>query len=344
VAATIKTRMGDGSLVELSPDDLRRELEEGTAAAATRAKVPPLAADELAHLHDIFASNSRFTGVDLGDEVVLSIDGSGNVDSGSMLDGLVQWQNHLGADIVEAWHLDYSFKAVKTVLSFETQVMRQAQLSLVVPAQYGAMPDLGRYSTPDGPCPNWSELLPLARIDEARAAQEEAVEHAVKDIVFVAEAMWEAGADAIDLDTAGAAGDADFLAALRAAEIIRERCPGMGIELGMAGEFVLGMHGELAYRGRRLAGMKPAEQMAVAAEAGATIFGPAVTVNTGRTVAWNTARAITLVKPCVEQATIPVHMNVGLGVGGTPMAMYCPVDATARVSRALVDILRLDGL
>jgi dimethylamine---corrinoid protein Co-methyltransferase len=344
MAALIRTRLGDGSLIECTPEELRGDLEEGTEAAVRRAKVPPITTDELDHLFDIFASQGRFTGVDLGDEVVLSIDGSGNADVGSTVDGLVQWQNHLGADLVELWNHDYSFKAVKTVLSFETQAMRQAQQNLVVPVQYGAMPDLGRYSIPDGPCPNWSELLPLGRIDEARAAQEAAVEHAVADMVHVAEGMWEAGADAIDFDTAGAAGDGDFLATLRAIEAIRRRFPDMGIELGMATEFVLGMHGELEWRGRRLAGMWPAEQMAVAAEAGATIFGPAVTVNTGKTVAWNTARAITLVKPCVEQSSIPVHMNAGMGVGGIPMALYCPVDATARVARSLVDTLHVDGL
>ena len=46
--------------------------------------------------------------------------------------------------------------------------MRDAQLVLTVPLQYGAMPNLGLYSQPDGPVPNWSELLPQGRIDEAR--------------------------------------------------------------------------------------------------------------------------------------------------------------------------------
>ena len=44
------------------------------------------------------------------------------------------------------------------------------------------------------------------------------------------------------------------------------------------------------------------------------------------------------------EATIPVHMNAGMGVGGVPMSPYPPVDATSRASRALVDILALDGL
>jgi len=61
-------------------------------------------------------------------------------------------------------------------------------------------------------------------------------------------------------------------------------------------------------------------------------------------VAWNVARACTIVKPCMTAATIPVHMNVGMGVGGVPMSAYPPADATARASRALVDILKLDGL
>ena len=38
------------------------------------------------------------------------------------------------------------------------------------------MPDLGRYTVPDGPLPNWSQLLPAGKIAEARAAQEEAAE------------------------------------------------------------------------------------------------------------------------------------------------------------------------
>jgi dimethylamine--corrinoid protein Co-methyltransferase len=156
--------------------------------------------------------------------------------------------------------------------------------------------------------------------------------------------MLEAGADGVDFDTAGAAGDADFLAALRAIEAVRGRHPDAGIQIGMASEFVLGMHGTLEYDGVRLAGLWPREQMKLAAKAGATIFGPAVNVNTGKSGAWNVARAITIVKPCVQEAEIPVHMNVGMGVGGTPMAPWPPADAVSRSSRALVDILRLDGL
>jgi len=104
------------------------------------------------------------------------------------------------------------------------------------------------------------------------------------------------------------------------------------------------MHGELTYDGKRLAGMWPREQLEVVQKAGATMYGPVVNVNTGRSCAWNMARALTLVKPCMEIAEIPVHMNVGMGVGAVPMFVHPPGDAACRAAKACVDILRLDGL
>ena len=74
------------------------------------------------------------------------------------------------------------------------------------------------------------------------------------------------------------------------------------------------------------------------------MFGPGRQRQHGKSVAWNMARAITIVKPCVQEAKIPVHMNVGMGVGGVPMTPYPPADAVARVSHAMREIGRLDGL
>ncbi len=48
----------------------------------------------------------------------------------------------------------------------------------------------------------------------------------------------------------------------------------------MASEFVLGMHGRLEFDGVRLAGLWPHDQLRVVEQAGATIFGPCVNVNT----------------------------------------------------------------
>jgi dimethylamine--corrinoid protein Co-methyltransferase len=336
--------MGDGSYVELTRSEIRADAQAGSQAAAARAKVPPLDETMLDHIVDIYASTARFTGVDVGTEVVLSYDGCGSQAIGTRINDLQTYEQMLGADILELWHMDYCYKAARTVLSYEQGVMRAAQRVLTAPVQYGAMPDLGRYTKPDGSCENWSELMPLGRVDEARAAQEEAAELAARDIVSVCEGMAEAGADGFNLDTAGAAGDGDLLAALNAAETLRARHPDLGIEMGMAGECTLGMHGQLTYKGTRLAGMWPHQQVKVAEQAGVHVWGPAVNVNTGKSCAWNIARAVTLLHPACEAAEIAVHANVGMGVCGVPMTLRPPVDAVCRASRTLVDLLRLDGL
>ena len=272
----IPTRLGDGSLVELTRAEIEADLVAGSEAAVKRAKVEPLTQDDLDHLLDIFTSTAKFSSVDYGDEVILSFDGSGNADISSPVLEQVIYQNHHGADMIELWHHDYSYKAVRTVLPFQTQMLKDAQQQTVVPLNYGAMPDLGRYSQPDGPAPNWSQLMPLGKIAEARAAQEEAITHLEHDMWCVIEGMVGAGVDGIDFDTAGASGDADLLATLRVARKLRDTYPDIGVEIGQASELVLGMHGELEYEGTRLAGQWPLGQLRACEAAGATIFGPAV--------------------------------------------------------------------
>jgi dimethylamine---corrinoid protein Co-methyltransferase len=340
----IRTRMGDGTLADLTPSEIRADIDAGTAIAARRAKLPELTEDERGHLLEIYASQARFVGVDIGDEVVLSCDGTGMKTHATREQDMQSFEQWMGADLVELCVGDYSLKVVKTIMPYEAQCLHDAQLQMVVPMQYGVMPNLGLYAQPDGPFRNWSELLPLGRIDEARAAEEEAVEMAVEDMVKLGDAMYEAGADGLDWDTTGASGDPEFLAALRATEILRRKYPDLGVELGMAGEFVRGMHGELEYDGVRLAGLWPREQMLLAQRAGATMFGPVVNVNTGKSCAWNMARAITLIKPCMAAAAIPIHPNVGMGVGGVPMFVHPVVDAVCRAAKSFVEILRVDGL
>ncbi len=340
----VPTRMADGTFVRMTRAEIRADLEAGSEAAAKRAKVAPLSADEIDHLLDIYGSPARFTGVDVGDEVVLSCDGTGMKTHGTRLQDLQAYEQWMGADLLELCVGDYSLKVVRTILAYEAQCMHDALLATVAPLQYGVMPNLGLYSKPDGPCDNWNELLPLGKIAEARAAEEEAVEMAVTDMVHLADSQYEAGADAIDWDTTGASGDPEFLAALRATAIIRQKHPDLGVQLGMAGEFVLGMHGELTYEGVRLAGLWPKDQLLLAQQAGATMFGPVVNVNTGKSCAWNVARASVIVKPCMEVATIPVHMNAGMGVGAVPMFVHPPGDAVCRAAKSFVDLLRLDGL
>lgn len=344
------TRMGDGSGIYLTGDEIRQEIEEGIQDAADRGKIPTLTKEEIEYLYELITFPVNVIGIKKGKEVVSSSD------SGSFK---ITYQSHipmdrsiavlvhervLGADSVDIGNIDYSYKAVKPILHDEAKIMETAQLNSIIPVLYGSMPNLGLYTKPDGPVENWSELLPQGKIKESQQAQEEAVEYAVKDMVYVAEGMYEAGADGINLDTCGASGDADVLAALKAAKIIKEKYPDFGIELGMAGEFVLGMHGGLEFEGKRLAGMYPHEQVKIAQKAGVNIFGPVVNTNSNKTFAWNIARAVTFIKACTKAAEIPVHVNVGMGVGATPMTPVPPVDAVSRAAAALVEIGKIDGL
>lgn len=345
----ILTRMGDGSYIRISESELREDLEEGTRDAAERAGVSWLSEDELKHLFDIYQSAYKVVSVEPGNEVILSFDAGTlkmqrlGINTGR-IHNIQIMERALGADTMEMGHVDYSFKPVKPIVGDEQQEFEQALLVSTLPLFYGAMPNLAIYSQPDGPLPNPAELLPKGKIAEARASQEEAVELAVKDIVYVASAMYESGADGINFDTTGAAGDPDFLATLRATRILKEKYPRMCIELGMAGEFILGMHGGMEYEGVRLAGLYPHEQVKLAQKAGVTIFGPTVNTNTSKSLPWNVARAITFIKACVQQSIVPIHANMGMGVGGAPVVDNPPTDAISRASKAMVEICRLDGL
>jgi dimethylamine--corrinoid protein Co-methyltransferase len=226
----------------------------------------------------------------------------------------------------------------------EQPVLEQALLGTHIPLFYGAMPNLGLYSQPDGPFPNPAELLPRGKIKESQQSYEATVEAAVRDIVYAGSAMVESGADGINLDTVGAAGDADFQASLLATQKLKAKYPDISIELGMAGEFILGMHSELEFDGVRLAGLYPHDQVKRAEKAGVTIFGPVVNPNTSKSVPWNLSRSVTFMKECSRIANIPIHVNMGMGVGAVTVNDQPPVDVVSRASKAMVEICRLDGL
>lgn len=347
---TYFTRMGDGSGIYMTEEEIRKDIDDGIYDAMVRGKIDGLTEEEKEYLFEIVTLDSNVIGVKRGYEVVSTSD-SGcfklNYQAHIPMDrttAVLINERVLCLDSVDIGNIDYSYKTVKPILHDETKVMEIAQSQAVIPVLYGGMPDLGRYTKPDGPVENWSELLPLGKLEEAKAAQEEAVEHAVKDLVYIADGMVAAGADGMNFDTSGASGDADFLAALKAIEIIKEKHPDFGIEIGMAGEFVLGMHGGLKYDGTRVAGLYPHKQVKLAEKAGANIFGPVVNTNCNKSFPWNVARAVTFVKACSKVAEIPIHVNLGMGVGGTPMAYVPPTDVVSKAAKIMVEIGKIDGL
>jgi len=351
----IITRMGDGERVSMTVDELKEDLIEGTRDAAERAKIPELTQDELERLFDIFADPSRIVSVSPGNEVIVTDDGctmsfysaqgSGGVGIPmSRLQAILTYERACCADTTSMGHSDYSYKPVKPIINFEMQDYYTASMMTTAPLFYGAQPNMGLYFQPDGPFPNPADLLPKGKIQEAQRTQEEAAEHLRKDLIFVAKSLYDVGCEGINFDTSASAGDADFYATLQAVADLKPVTPNMAVVVGMSGEFVLGMHGEIEYKGKRLAGMYSHEQVKVAEEVGADIFGPAINVNTSESTPWNLSRAVTFVKETVAVAHIPVHVNVGMGVGGIPMLESPPIDAVTRASKALVEIGKADGL
>ena len=304
---------------------------------------------------EIFSAPWRVIGVEPGHEVPLTKDEtactlvSSQLSSGAHLpisrEAAVEvFERVFAFDTMELGWIDYSFKPAKPMVSLDQVAIERLLATTVFPILYGAMPNMGLYYTPDGP---YIEPGRSARHDEGRKRRREeemkAAELCMEDMIFVCKRMAEVGADGIDFDTTASAGDADFLATLKTVEELKKTTD-LGIEVGMSGEFILGMHGEVDYKGKRLAGMWPQDQLKMVEAAGADIFGPVVNTKTNKSAAWNVARAVTFVKEVCKQSTIPIHANVGMGVGGTPMFETPPVDALSRASVAMVEIAKVDGL
>ena len=351
----ILTRMADGERLWMTSSEVREDIKEGTADAAKRGGIPELTSEEQDQLYEIIADPSRIVSVKPGNEVIVSDDGcsmafySGQDGGGvgvplSRMQAALTYERACGADTISLGHSDYSYKPVKSIINIEANEYYNISMNSTVPFFYGAQPNLGLYFQPDGPCPNAAELMPLGKIDEARKAQEQAAEYLTDDLVFVGKKLAEVGLEGLNFDTCGSAGDADFLAALKAVEILKEEVPDLPILMGGSAEFIIGMHSELTYQGKKLAGMYTHDQARAVEAAGANIFGMAVNSVTTESVQWNLTRAVTFLKATTAAVDIPVHANVGMEVCGVPMMEQPPIDSVTRVSKALVEIGMADGL
>ena len=349
------TRMGDGKRVTMTKEQIMADLQAGTADAADMGEIPALSSAEMEQLFEIISDKNRIVGVEPGHEVVLTYDigqldftgdngNSGNgVDMGRLEAALLH-ERALGADTFELAHADYSIKPVKPIIANEMQTMEEIQNEIVAPYFYGAMPNMGLYYAPDGPYGNPADLLREFKMEESMASSEAASEHLARDIEYVSTRIIQAGADGFNFDTTASAGDADFVGTLKGVEALRKACPDAYINVGRAGESVMGIHGGLEYDGQIVAGMYPHQQVKVAEKAGADVFGPVCNTNTSKSLAWNLARSVTFIKECVKVADIPCHVNMGMGVGGIPMCETAPIDAVTRCNKAMVEIAHVDGI
>lgn len=353
--AKFYTRMGDGKRVEMSKEAIMADIQAGVADAADLGSIPALSSAEMEMIYEIVTNKNRIVGVEPGHEVVLTYDigqldftgdngNSGNgVDVGRLQAALLH-ERALGSDTFELAHADYSVKPVKPIISTEMQAMEEIQQQIIAPFFYGAMPNMGLYYAPDGPYGNPADLMREYKIEESMAASEAASKHLARDIEFVGTRIMAAGSDGFNFDTTASAGDADFVGTLNGCRALRKECPEAYILLGMAGENVMGIHGEIEFDGKAVAGLYPHEQVKFAEKAGANVFGPVVNTNTSKSLAWNLGRSVTFVKECGKKSKLPLHVNMGMGVGGIPMCETAPIDAVTRCNKAMVEIAKVDGI
>lgn len=349
------TRMGDGKRVLLSKQQILDDIFEGTADAADMGEIPQLNDGEMEHIAEIIMCQDRVVGVTPGNEVVLSYDigqldftgdngNSGNgVDMGRLEAALLH-ERALGADTFELAHSDYSIKPVKPVIAMEMQTMEEIQAEVVAPFFYGAMPNQGLYYAPDGPYGNPADLMREFKIEESMQQSELASAHVTRDIEYVATRLQAAGSDGFNFDTTGSAGDADCVGTLNGVKKLREQCPEAYIQVGFAGESIMGIHGSIEFEGQVVAGMYPHQYVHLAEKAGANVCGTVVNSNTSKSLAFNIARAVTFIKEAVKTSNIPIHADMGMGVGGIPMCETPPIDAVSRASKAMVEIAGVDGI
>jgi dimethylamine--corrinoid protein Co-methyltransferase len=346
-------RVGSGRLIKMTKEQIKDDIEDGTREAAQKAHVSALSSTDIDEITEIMTQPTLTVGLEPGREVVLTTDGSYMKYGGisryagvpmSKEQALWTSERVLGFDTMDLGTADYSIKPVKSIALDEAVELENCQLLSVVPLLYGAMPNLGiYYRSLGGKWDSPVDLLKQGKLDEAKKTQENAAQDLAADITYVGRIMHQAGGDGLNLDTTGAAGDAEFYATLQGVEnVIKET--GMPVEVGMSGEMIQGMHMELAYKGKRLAGLWVHEQGRLVAEAGASIFGPAVNTRLGKSFPWNVGYSVTLVKKCVEEVPIPIHVNMGMGVCGIPMVETVPVECASRAARAMITIADVDGI
>ncbi len=349
----VKTRAGSGKLITMTTEEIKRDINDGVNDAAEKAHIQPLTSDEQEYLYEIVTAKTKIVATEPGKEVVLTRDGGVHKYTGvcryagvplSVEQALWIGEKFMGFDTMELGIVDYNMKPCKAVAMDEAHHMENVQMSSIIPVLYGAQPNLGvYYQSMGGKWPSPMDLMAKMKVKEAKEVQEKAGEDLKKDMIYLARIMNEAGADGLNFDSTASAGDMEFYYVLKAIEQVTAETP-LKIEIGMAGEMVQGLHSEITYEGKRIAGMWPKEQGQAAEKAGASIFGPAITTKIGKSFPWNIGRSVTYVKSVTDNLRIPVHPNLGMGVGGIPMTDTVPVDVVTRTAKAMVEIAEVDGI
>lgn len=351
----IFTENGDGSRIELTIKEVKKDIADGIAEAAKKAKIDPLDAADAEALLEIFMLTDRMVSVKSGCEVVTTDDAAAtlmyldNTNGGqsipmSATQAVLAFERVVTADTVSLGHSDYSCHPVKPIIDFVATEYHMTSQLTTAPLYYGFQPNLGTYFQPVGPYPDHFNLMKSGKIKEAFKAQEAAAQALIEDIVHVTRRLYAVGLEGLNLDTSGSYGDPDLLAALEGCAAVKAEFPDLPVEFGFAGEQIIGMNGKMKFKDIRLAGVYPHVQVELAAKAGASIVGLAINSNTSKSTPWNLARSLTFIKAASLVSTIPIHANVGMGVCGMPMDVTSALGAASRCSKAHIEIAKVDGL
>lgn len=353
--AEYRMRMGDGGRAWMTKEQIRAEVEDGVYHAVDCAEVPALTEDDITRIVDIMCEKGRTVSVEPGEEVILTQDGGEQkllTDSGSSSPALEMsrtaaiqvHERALGMDTFEVAYFDPSTKHIKPVIGMEMAHCQNVMANTVIPMLYMFMPNIGLYYQPTGPFGNPPDLMREFKIEEAMEAGTNAMNAMRDDIIYIGTKILSTGIDGMDFDTTASGGDLDFVGSLEAVEELRKTYPDADIQMGMSAESVLGISGMCEYKGQLAAGLYPHQQVKLAEAAGVSTFGPVVNTNSSKSTAWNVARAVTMVKECSKVSKIPLQVNMGMGVGGTPMFETPPIDAITRADKCMIEIAHVDGL
>jgi len=221
----IMTSSGDGRCIVFSPDDLQRNIVAGSDDAAQKGKIDGLTKDEINHLVDIFRQPTKTVSVEPGKEVVVSDDGAGLMASWgrpsaghaipiSDHQSILMYERVYCGDTCGLGFPDYSYKPVKSAIGYARSHYKAISMLTTIPLVYGSQPNMGMYYHPSGPIEPPFDHFSKGEFEKGFQLQEEAARIMRNDIYYVAEQLYEVGCEAINLDTTGSAGDAEFWGAL----------------------------------------------------------------------------------------------------------------------------------
>lgn len=160
------TRMGDGEATWMTKDELKADVLAGMEDAVVKGKSQPMSDEDVEHMMEILTMPNKLVSVEPGNEAITTFDAGtlkAPVRSGLPVDrgtDILMHERVLCSDSMELCNTDYSYKAIKNIAPEEGMAMEAVQQQTIIPLFYGAMPNMGLYTKPDGPVDNWSMLLP----------------------------------------------------------------------------------------------------------------------------------------------------------------------------------------